>query len=644
VSLALGLQNRPIARQAVVTMSFLIAVFPNAVDSRRFDDALELHQSGLAQNSGRLVVNVATKSYRIVCLTYENGYASKMWREDSSAASGSFVYILGWCYRIGSLGDWPNDRECQEMLHRQRNGLSPLDENYSGNYGVVVYDSEHEEIALQPDHWAMSGVYYSASPKCIAVSNRSTAVASLVFTSLDGYSILSLLRGTHFPFGRTLFSDVHRVMCGCYLKIDISRMQLNVTRAFPIYVPAEKKSFTEAKEAIGETLCRMAQRWSGSQSAIFDLTGGNDTRLTAAAMLHENPEGLQQNLAWCVTGPEDHPDVRIATKIADLCKWPLLRLDKEVASDASIEWLQKAILAADGTCLVDSACARIKQELNRGDWTWHVGSIGGELLRGFFWRHEFLSLGKTNRVDCAALLAYRLYASRQVDTKILGEHSPSLSEHDEILLGPYRRIGEIGNDALNPYKLDTMYMHKLCYSAGNGQSWLMGLRNIQLPLVSWELSKEILSIPWKLRATRRLILTIIGDLAPQLATIPNDRGEPMRPITVGTLPFYVKCGALAGVRTLPRVINRYTGLEATGQVTNNHVPASRIPVVLDAKHLHSIFDSSVIKEICFKIGSGDQSGNLSRIFQTMLTLELLLRAIPNICARIRFDTGPAILQ
>jgi hypothetical protein len=44
------------------------------------------------------------------------------------------------------------------------------------------------------------------------------------------------------------------------------------------------------------------------------------------------------------------------------------------------------------------------------------------------------------QVDYAALLDYRLYASRQVDSKIFGEHSPSLSEHAEILPTPYRPL------------------------------------------------------------------------------------------------------------------------------------------------------------------------------------------------------------
>jgi hypothetical protein len=529
-------------------------------------------------------------------------------------------------------------------LRRQRNGQPPLDESYGGNFVAVVYDSEREKIVIQPDYWAMSAVYYSSSSEGIVVSNRSAAVASLISASLDGCSILSLLRATHMPFGRTLFSDVHRVMCGCYLEIDVAPIRSAVKRASPIYVAVDKKSFAEASEAIGDALCRMARRWLGSSPAMLDLTGGNDTRITAAAILHENPGPLVRNLAWCVAGSDDHPDIEIATRIAQTCKWPLFRFYKDIPSNTSIDLLQKSIVQADGTCLVDSAYGRVKQELDRGpEWIWHIGSIGGELLRGFFWRHECLSLGRSNRVNYEALLAYRLYASRQVDTAILGKHCPSLSEHDEILLAPYRRIGEIGGNTLNPYKLDAMYMHKLCYSAGSTQSWLMGLRNIQLPLLSWEVTRETLSIPWNLRSTRRLVLRIINNIAPQLAEIPNDAGAPMKALSVGTLPSYVKHGVLTGTRVLPRVINRYSGLSGkANERTLNCLPKSWIPVVIESKHIQSIFDPLLIKEVCSKIGSGAQTPDVSRTFQTMFTLELLLKAIPNGCNQVKFDVAPVI--
>jgi hypothetical protein len=379
---------------------------------------------------------------------------------------------------------------------------------------------------------------------------------------------------------------------------------------------------------------------------MFDLTGGNDSRLTAAAMLHEYPEGLRRNLIWCVAGPEDHPDVQIANKIAEICKWPILRLSKDSATAASVDRLQKSIIQADGTCLVDAAFGRINQEMNRGpDWMWHVGSIGGELLRGFFWRHEFLSLGRTEKVDFGALLAYRLYASRQVDAKILGQLSPSLNEHDEILLAPYRRIGEIGKDVLNTYKLDAMYLHKLCYSAGSTQSWLMGVRNIQFPLLSWEVSRKMLSIPWKWRASRRLVLELINGMAPGLTDIPNDKGEPMKPLMVKTYPSYLKSGFVTGARTLQRVMHRYTNvMGARKQAEVYHLPPSWLPLVNEGRCFDAIFEPLAVRKLCVEAESGSCSSSTARALETVVTIELLLRSVPNLSSRVAFNSGPEMLS
>jgi hypothetical protein len=132
-------------------------------------------------------------------------------------------------------------------------------------------------------------------------------------------------------------------------------------------------------------------------------------------------------------------------------------------------------------------------------------------------------------------------------------------------------------------------------------------------------------------------------MAPELGKIPNNKGEPMKRLTLSTLPFYVKCGVSLGARTLPRVINRYTGLlGAPKQATANHLPASWVTVVLEGKHIHSIFDSSAIENVCREAASALQSASSTRTFQTMFTVELLLRAIPKVCNRVVFNVGPEI--
>jgi hypothetical protein len=625
-------------------MGFLIQIAHEMASYSEFQAALTIHHLWHPSYQD-LRVNMEEKCFKIACTKNKNDFACRFWSEKSIENSiSSFIYFIGWCYLINSSRENPTDSECWEMLNRYRKGLPPVDDAFSGNYVVIVYDAERGRIAVQPDRWAMNSVYFSVSEKGIIASNRAVAVASLVSASLDGYSIFSLMRGTHMPFGRSLFSGVHRVMCGCYLDIDISTIRIEVKRAFPIYVPTYDMNFKESVEAVSKTLRSLAQRLTRYRSSIFDLTGGNDTRLTAAAISCGIPDELRCNLAWRVAGTEDHPDVQIARQIARIYNWKLFRLDKYPPIDASLEELQRATVRADGNFLVASAFARIQQETaHQDEWDWLVGSIGGELFRGFFWRHEMLSLGRTTKVDYAALLAYRLYASRGIDYKLFGRDAPSLKDHDGVLLDSYRQIDRVGDSLLNPYKLDVMYLHKLCYSAGNQQSWLMGLRNTQLPLLSWEVTRLALSIPWRLRFNRRLILHAIVGLDSRFASIPNDQGEPMKPLKLTTLPFYMKAWLHGGVKTFPRVIQRYTGFSRGGKgVTVKPPPASWISIVTGAKYVGSLCDPFYIKSAFDNIRSPSWTPDKLRTFDTLLTIELLLRAVPSLRDKIEFDSGLSI--
>ncbi len=256
-----------------------------------------------------------------------------------------------------------------------------------------------------------------------------------------------------------------------------------------------------------------------------------------------------------------------------------------------------------------------------------------------------LSLGRTNKVDYAALLAYRLYASRQVNSGLFGNNAPSLDEHDEVLLKPYRQIGQASDDLLNTYKLDAMYLHKLCYAAGNTQSWLMGLRNIRLPLLSWEVTRLVLSIPWRLRANRRLILHIIERMNPKLSSIPNDKGEPMRSLMLTTMPSYIEAWLSTGARTVPRIIQRCTNrFEGRKGVATKPPPASWLSIVSDARYIDSIFDSPLIKKILREVMSPSCTVDWMRTFYTLLTLELMFREVPSLNKKIAFSAGLDIPQ
>jgi hypothetical protein len=555
----------------------------------------------------------------------ENDADCQLWTEGGRPRlAKSFVYVLGWCYRVGSSSASPTDGDFARMLARHRGGLPPADEEVSGNYLIAVYDSVSGRLAVQPDHDAWSAVYFAATNGRIAISNRAALVASVVQAPLDGYSVFSLLRGTHFPFGRSLFGGVRRVLCGCYLEVDTKRARVELRRAMPLYVPTREISRRDSVAVVCETVSSLARRLTAGEQTVFDLTGGMDTRLLAAGIQRENPAGISDRFTWSIVGPEDLPDVRVAQQVADTLGWPLRRLDRIVPSDADLSELVRDAVMSDGSCSIDLSFARLRHEAQEGGTWGRAGGMGGEILRGWLWSQEFLALGRTSRVNYEALMGYRIRPSRSFEGSVLGSGWPSLAEHDQILLQPYRDIGEAGGDRVNAYKLDVMAQHKLTYLA---YYWLAGVRRVRLPFVSWEFCRAVLSLPWRLRATRRLLLLSFAELSPELTRILTSKGEPMTPLSWSTSPVYGKRALSELRRGVPFVLGRVFGGSHRRETEVQPPPRSWVSVLREAKQVTSFVDPQFVRR------AWDQENptmDSLRAFQFLLTLELLCRGLPRL--------------
>jgi asparagine synthetase B (glutamine-hydrolysing) len=571
-----------------------------------------------------------------------SGQAQHLWAEkEPSDQTGSFVYVAGWCYRVGAPGDL-TATDYLEMLDRQRRGLAPCGEAISGTYVAVVYDLATGLIVVQPDRWAMRSAYYAISDGRIAVSSRSLTVADVVGAAIDGHSVLALIRNAlHMPLGHSLFDGVHRVLCGCYLAIDTRKRQLSVRRWVSNFVPVRKGRFSQFVEELREGLRPIARRLADCRSAVFDLTGGNDTRLMAAMMSSEFAGRLPAHLGWNVVGPEDDEDVVVARRVAAACGWELRRLDRIQAEDTDLDELIAAAVTSDGTFVLPEAFSRIRlEQLERGDWEWLVGGFAAEPLRGYWWKQEFLRLGRP-QVNYGALLDYRIRPSTTIDTKSLGAEWPSLQEHNEVLLGAYRRIESAVPGIPNARKIDAFYMHRLTYSGGNSHSWVAGLREVRLPFVSSEFMSQVLSIPWRLRVGRRLMLGVIEKMNPRIAAIPNAAGDQMRPIGFRTIPLYLKTGLKTGALAARVIIRRRTrGMGGRQVMTDIPIPPSWIEIVSHGSGVADMFDSSVVRSACAAAESGTHSTDQRRLFETLLTLELLCRGSSRLRSKVVF--GPDV--
>jgi hypothetical protein len=611
-------------------MQFLIEIGgPVAEADPRLPPELESHQAVKRVP----VARIREEGLQMTFGVPEGDPEYRMWTERGRLAAGeSFVFVLGWCYRIDSPSAVLSDSDLARFLERHRAGEAPADENVSGNYVIVAYDAKARRIAVQPDHDAWSSVFFSQENGHIAVSNRAVLVASLMEASFDGYAILSFLRGTFIPLGRSLFGGVRRILSGCYLEIDARAARARLRRAIPLYVSTRPVRRREAVARVSETVRDLARRLTEGENVVFDLTGGMDTRLLAAGIRRVDPPGIGTRFTWNVVGAAELADTRVAEEVAQALRWPFRRLDRIPSEDSDPAQLVADAVLSDGNCLIDAAFGRLRHEEHEGGAFGRAGGMGGELLRGWLWGQEFLRLGRTSRVNFESLLLYRFRPSRSIDSAALGNGWPTLPEHDDAILGPYRSIADAGGDRVNAYKLDVIAQHKLLYLSYH---WLVGVRRVRLPFVSWEFCREVLSIPWRLRATRRLLLQVFADLSPELTRIPTSKGEPMTPLGLDSLPLYSKRVASELWRGVPFVLARLRRSTPHANSAPPPPPGSWTSVVREARHLAALFDPAFVRAGWdFDPPSADRL----RLFHTLLTLELLSRGLPRVRKQVAFPS------
>jgi len=623
-----------------MSVGFFVVASPKELNNDKMDSAFVGH-TPWKQDGGEREIDLRGPNWRIVCLKDESG-ASTVWVEkERPDFRGAFVQIIGWCHRLSASSQSLSPQDYRQILERFRAGKPPLDDDFGGTFVAVVYDAKRQRLAVQPDRLAMGACLYAEENGEFAASNRALRLASYFQNALDGHSILSQMRGTHIPFGRTLFAGVRRLMGSTYLEVDLARGAGEVKKPQSLYVPTREISYADAVRLVADTVKATVGRLLDAEPVQFDLTGGNDTRVLASAVENITRNNGTHRFGFRVMDPEGAPDVRVARRVAETCGWHLVRADRHVEGQAAVEELGPAATGGDGNFPVHYIWDRVHFDrvyAAHGQWKTHVGAASGELFRGFFYTHEMFSLGRRSDVNYGALLAYRTYASRGVNLRVLGPSAPTFEAHDEILMAPYRAIGWEGRSRTNAEKLDQMYLQRHCYRSGNTLSYLFGFSDVRVPFLSWELAGLGLSLPWKYRANRGLMQRAIAKLSPKLAEIPNEDGLPMKPLSLATFPSYLLSDVPIEVRRAKRVIRRFLGRSA--EIKRDTLPKPQpayFAVVDNAKAIPMIFAQEAVKQIRSELESEQRTRDSIQTFYMLATVELLLQQVPALRRQLVFD-------
>ena len=447
---------------------------------------------------------------------------------------------FGWCYGISSKRPRLNKTDFQYLMENLRKENYSALKEYSGNYTIIALDKPSDKAWIITDTWTMRGFYYGFNSGTAVISSKAAAVANYLKKDIDGMSLISLLRGIKPPPGRTLFAGIHRATAGRALILDLSAGTVKTRSIRDLFQPPQHWTIRRSAEEMATVFSSVVSKAASHTSVLADLTGGNDSRLTAAVLNSGAMKRLTNAVTFRVVGESRHPDVIVAYEIAKKNGWDLRKASREGPFDGSPDYLRKLVLMLDGNGLpLSPILIRMWRDYNHfGPYKYLLGSIGGELDRGFFWPQEFLKMGRSTRVNFESLLKYRLYAGRDINLEKFLGRKMTYEENDSHILSPYRSIDKEFPGVLNVYKLDIIYIYKLACSI-SPDAWLSSpLYSVLLPYLTSEVTGVSLRIPWRFRAARRVHLMTIELLDPGMSQIPSDTGDPMLPLRLSTCPAH----------------------------------------------------------------------------------------------------------
>lgn len=458
--------------------------------------------------------------------------------EQSGEGVASLVVALGWPRRKGTLEQSLTQQDLSLILSDHRSQVPPRLGEISGTFCVFSFDGRSHTLWLFCDVWAMAGFYYGGNASMVIASNRAAEVANALGSPFDGISVLSWLRQADIPAGRTLFAGVHRSAHGRGLWMDGINGTAKLVQLLPKRQPISSWSFSETLERTIHTLGKFIPAAASRPSTVIDLTAGNDSRLTVAALSGSSANRTAERVGFRVIGDETDPDVTGAQRIARTLGLNLTR-NARIPSDAlPVDHFTRAAVLGDTAYPFWVIANRILRETS--DWPdikYHLGSLGGQLFRNWMWQYELLNAGRSPRINYPALLAHRIYNSKEFDAMRLSDGQISINDHDEFLLQPARSIDKLCPDLLNVHKLELIHLQGI---SQRSIYWpLSGVLQVILPYLWAELTDLCLQMPWRHKRTRALVLRTVRHFRPDLCGIPTDLKAPFISFGLLSAPQYL---------------------------------------------------------------------------------------------------------
>lgn len=527
-------------------------------------------------------------------------------------AGDSWAAAAGLVYGRGTLLDTP---------------LAQLD----GQFGLIRYDAEADEVVVATDPLALSALYVATRDQISYVSTSALALATFLRASPDRLALLCFLRvGLHFG-ALTNWQGIERLEPGTALRfsadgwrretywqpeLDESVYRLDFQRAVDHCIEV-------ASETYREYLTPRGPLWS-------DLTGGYDSRLLNLLL-----ERADIDFHTNTTGDPQHIDVRLAGEVAAAggWDWTSIALPQDWPQQL-LRWVPTALGWSDSNIEV----LRVSQVL----WTHQQKSQqhtvllsggGHERFTGRGWLHDPINAGRPRRIELDPMIDVRLL--KGTNTPIFADDPTdeirvSLRERMAQRIAPYA-------EQLDTFQFDLLSTYRQMGHYGAYASAAGGVMAVQVPAFYKPVFIAAISTNPQYRSGHRLVRHMIERLNPRVAALNTQGGSPAEVMRLSNLhrfvPYYATLGRKAAMHVSRKYLRR--GLLAPAPVFNDRVTAARRALLdqlsADQPFVHAnlrsapLYDPQQLDAFLRKAYEPDftQTDLLGKV----VTVELALRAV-----------------
>ncbi|NLD47938.1 MAG: hypothetical protein GX660_12205 [Clostridiaceae bacterium] len=301
-----------------------------------------------------------------------------------------YIYIDGFIIpRFGVYEDYKKypQNDLITILY-EKYGLNFIDK-IKGSFNIIVF--ERDAIHIYNDQHSFSKFFYSDLNGKIIISSDIEGISKLRFISINKETTALFAIMEHFINGYTLFEDLYFSIPATHMKLNLNGQELHVGNYFN---PLELIENTDAKGEITD-INDMAELWSGIISGYIEylkprgisltLTGGNDSRMILAALLHNDINFT----AFSFGNPESFDGV----VAAEISKTLRISYDNHYVCDPTKKWFKDyaAEIINKGNSLINihrahrlNAIATEKERHPDTDMLF-CGFMGGDYVKGLIY-------------------------------------------------------------------------------------------------------------------------------------------------------------------------------------------------------------------------------------------------------------------